>query len=291
MNQRHPFPFLAYAVALLGIATFSGMDVLMKGLSINIGAYNALFWRSCVALLICAPLLLLSRPSWPRWPVMKIHMLRGLISAITAFGFFWGIVRVPLAEGIAISFIAPLIALYLAAVLLHEHIERKVILGSVLSFAGVVVIAAARISGHWSADAGWGIVAILISAFFYAANLVAMRAQAMQAGPSEIAFYQSLFVLILLALGAPWLVSVPVAHEWPALFGSAGLTVASLLLLGWAYARGETQQLVTVEYTAFIWASLFGYLVFGEEVAVATIAGSVLIVGGCLIATRRIQGS
>ena len=32
---------LAFAVATLGIAIFSGMDAVMKGLSLAIGAYNA----------------------------------------------------------------------------------------------------------------------------------------------------------------------------------------------------------------------------------------------------------
>ena len=42
--------------------------------------------------------------------------------------FFWGVVRTPLAEGIALSFIAPLVALYLAAVQLGEKIRREAIL-------------------------------------------------------------------------------------------------------------------------------------------------------------------
>ena len=43
-----------FAVAALGIATFAGMDVFMKGLSIAIGTYNAILWRTLIALLIVA---------------------------------------------------------------------------------------------------------------------------------------------------------------------------------------------------------------------------------------------
>jgi S-adenosylmethionine uptake transporter len=41
------------------------------------------------------------------------------------------------------------------------------------------------------------------------------------------------------------------------------------------------------EYSAFIWASVLGWLVFREGVSLYTLAGALLIVGGCLVASRR----
>jgi S-adenosylmethionine uptake transporter len=57
-------------------------------------------------------------------------------------------------------------------------------------------------------------------------------------------------------------------------------------LLAWSYARAEAQVLVPIEYTAFLWAALFGWLFFAEPVGTATLAGTVLIVVGCWIGTR-----
>ncbi len=59
--------------------------------------------------------------SWKRWPqpqVLRIHVERGVLTSFMGLLFFWGIGHVPLAQAIALAFIAPLIALYLAAVLL-----------------------------------------------------------------------------------------------------------------------------------------------------------------------------
>ena len=53
--------------------------------------------------------------------------------------FFWGLARVPLAQGVALSFIAPLIALYLAALLLKERIERTAILASLSAIEMTVI--------------------------------------------------------------------------------------------------------------------------------------------------------
>jgi S-adenosylmethionine uptake transporter len=44
--------------------------------------------------------------------------------------------------------------------------------------------------------------------------------------------------------------------------------------------------LVTVEYTAFIWAAIIGWLVFAEPVTLATLIGALLIMIGCYVATR-----
>jgi S-adenosylmethionine uptake transporter len=75
------------------------------------------------------------------------------------------------------------------------------------------------------------------------------------------------------------------AHA-PLLGGAAISSIISLLLLSWAYARAEAQILIPVEYTAFVWAALFGWLFFAEPVTVPVLLGTVLIVSGSLIAAR-----
>ncbi len=106
------------------------------------------------------------------------------------------------------------------------------------------------------------------------------------AQPAEIAFFQNLVVLTTLSLAAPWLAVWPAAAHWPGLAGAAALALTSLLILSWAYARAEAQVLIPVEYTAFIWAALLGWYVFDEAVTWPIIAGTALIVTGCLIAAR-----
>jgi len=219
---------------------------------------------------------------------LRLHMLRGCIGAAMALTFFWGIARVPLAEGIALSFIAPLITLYLAAVLLGEKISRAAITASILGIFGVVVILAGRIGGgSWDAEVMKGVGAILVSALLYSYNLILQRQQAQIASPVEIAFFQNVFAGLTMALAAPFLAIIPSVEHVPMIALSAGLAFLSLLLLSWAYARAEAQVLLPVEYTAFVWAAILGWLVFGEAVNAATIIGTALIITGCIIAARQ----
>jgi S-adenosylmethionine uptake transporter len=280
----------ALLAACAGIALYSVMDAVMKHISLVTGAYVALFWRLVAGAGIMTPLFAFTGPRIPEPRVLKIHAIRSVIIAIMAIAFFWGIVRVPLAEAIALTFIAPLIALALAAIFLKEQIGPRSILGSLLGLAGVGIILAGQLGAPHRPDSALGMIAVLVSAVFYAVNLVIARHQAQHAKPIEIAFFQNWFILGLFALPAPWLLSLPPAGQWPLVVLAAALAIVSLLLLSWAYARAEAQVLLTVEYTAFIWAAIMGWLFFREPLTAVTIAGTLLIVAGCWMAARGQPG-
>ena len=288
MTTQARSTILPFAVACFGIALFSMMDGAMKGLAMAIGAYNAMLWRQAAGLVIGGTTFAATRGAWPTRAAMRLHLLRGSIAAVMALTFFWGIARIPLAEGIALSFIAPLITLYLAAVMLGEKISRASVFASLLGLAGVGVILSARIgSEQHDAEALWGAGSIFVSAILYAYNLILQRQQAQIATPVQVAFFMNVFAFATMLLGAPWLAVVPDVQHVPAILLSAGLAYVSVLLMSWAYARAEAQVLVPVEYSAFIWAAIIGWLVFDEALSAATIAGAALIVVGCLLATRQ----
>jgi S-adenosylmethionine uptake transporter len=286
-GRIHP-PIVVFLVGAIGIALFSGMDAVMKGLVLAIGALATMFWRNLVGVFLSGALYLPGRKGWPSRSTMRVHIARAVLSAIMGFLFFWGLGRVPLAQAIALAFIAPLIALYLAAVLLHETIGGRTLAASLVAFAGVIVIFIGQAKTDLGPDAMLGSVAILASAICYALNIVIMRHQALLADPKEITFFQSLLVTVLLAFVVPFAgVGIPGAPQWPWLLFAAILAITSMLLLSWAYARAEASYLATTEYTAFLWAALFGWLVYSEPLSPATIAGAAMIVAGCLYASRR----
>ena len=278
---------IAFAVATLGIAFFSGMDALMKGLSLAIGTYNALLWRTLVGALLGAAFFFGARTAWPGRAALRVHFTRGLIGVPMAVLFFWGLARVPMAQAIALAFVAPLIALYLAAILLKERIERRALLASLLGFAGVLVIFTGQAEADLGPDAFRGSLSILGSATLYAYNIILMRRQALLARPVEVAFFTSAIMAGSFLLAAPFLAELPPAARLPEIGAAALLAFASLVLLSWAYARAEAQHLAPVEYSSFIWAAILGLLIFAEPVQPLTLAGAAMIVVACLIAATR----
>ena len=285
--SAHRTPLLPFAAALAGVGFLSLMDAFMKEAALMIGAYTATVLRAFIGAALIAPVWLARRPAMPSRAVLKLHLERGVVSAFMALTFFYSLTLLPLAEAIALSFIAPLIALYLARVLLGETISSAAILASVLGFAGTLVIVGGRIgSGALDEKAAWGIAAVFVSALLYAYNFIVIRRQAQVAGPLEIAtFHSGVGGLVLLTL-APFAWETPVAAALPWLLIAGALTVAGSFAISFAYARAEANVLVPTEYSGFVWASLFGWLFFREPVTLPTLAGTALIVTGCWLATR-----
>ena len=276
----------AFAAACLGIAVFSTMDAVIKALTLAIGTYNTLLWRSAAGIVVSGAPWLWRRPARPSRAAMKLHIERGIISAVMAVFFFWGLARMPMGQAIALTFIAPLIAQGLAVLLLKERMQRGALLGSMLAFGGVLVILWGQASTKMRPEAFQGAIAVLLSAVCYAYNIILMRRQAQIADPFEVAFFQSVTVAICLAAAIPWYAVLPPVEHWPAILLGAVLATISLALLSWAYARAEASYLAPIEFTAFIWASLWGWVAFEEKVGPLTLLGAGLIVGGCWLAAR-----
>ena len=288
MSRPTDATFAAFAVAVLGVGALSAMDAAMKSLSIAAGAFAALSWRSLAAATLVALPYFATRTRWPSRRAMRLHLIRGAIMVPMSFLFFWGLARVPIAQAIALAFVAPLLALGLAALILKEAIGPRMLAGSVLAFAGVLLIFVGQARAELGADAMHGSIAILGSALIYAFNIILMRQQALQARPLEIAFFQFVvgaagFWAVAALIGLP---EFP-AGEVEALAAATALSIIGMLLLAWAYARAGAAYLATTEYTGFLWAMLFGWIFFAERVSPFTLGGAALIVGGCWLAARR----
>lgn len=288
-SQRHS-PAIAFLVGTLGIATFAMMDATMKGLVVAMGTYAALLWRMGAAAVITTALFVRA-PNRPGPGAVRVHLFRGVLGAGMSVLFFWGLGRVPLAQGVALSFIAPLISLYLAAVFLGERIGARTLLASLIAFGGVLLIFAGQAQADLGREALLGSLSILASAVCYAVNIILMRRQAQLAGPVEAAFFQNLIVAAILVASWPMMggAALPTAEQWPFVLLAAVLSTTSLLLLTWAYARAEASYLSATEYTAFLWAALFGWIIFHEPLSPFTVAGTLLIVAGCILAARKAQ--
>ena len=288
MTAPKQHPILAFAVALAAVGVLSVMDAVMKGLVLAIGLYATSVWRALVSLVLSSLLYLPRRQAWPSRDIARLHILRGAV--VTAMGllFFFGLARIPMAQALALTFISPLIALFLAALTLGEMVGRRTVIASITAFAGVLVI----VTGQARAEMGEGVlvgtIAILGSAVCYAVNIVLMRRQSLAAGPLEIGFFQSITVAALMFASLPFLGGVAwPGDQWPAIIAAALMGFTGVLLFAFAYARGEASYLAVTEYSGFLWAAALGWLIFAEPVSPYTLAGALLIVGGCVVAARE----
>jgi len=274
-------------MAALAVASLALMDAYMKSAALAVGALSAAWLRSLIATAIALPLWLARGGRWPQRAVLTLHLQRSVVATFMALTFFYAITKLPLAEAIAISFVAPLIALYLARLMLGEIIRREAIAASLLGFAGTLVIIGGTVGqAEFDRDTALGLAAILTSAMLYAYSFILIRRQSQVAGPAEIATFHSGVSVLLLGMAAPFLFEMPDSDTLRDLAAAAVLTVIGAMAFAWAYARAEAQVLVPLEYSGFLWASVFGWLFFAERLTLPTLAGTAIIVGACWLAAR-----
>ncbi|WP_446741165.1 hypothetical protein [Sphingomonas sp. H160509] len=287
MTNRVVSPALAFAIAALGIGLFSMMDAVMKSLVLAIGVYNALLWRQMISVGLGAVAWKLGNSGRPSGRALKLHLARGLVTTAMAVLFFWG----ARAGADGASDFADLHRADPRAAAWRGDTRRA----GRAAGGGRVDCRVARGAGGddraWTRRRGTGDVSRRTRGARICGPVCGQprdRADAEPGGAAgEIAFFQALVITVTLALAAPWLAVVPEAAQWPKLILAAGLATASLWLLGWAYAHGDTGFLATTEYTSFVYAAGLGFLVFGERVSAFTLAGAAIIIVACLYAARR----
>ena len=158
--------------------------------------------------------------------------------------------------------------------------------GIAAGFAGMVVIVAGK-TGLSFEGSFWGVAAVLLSAVTYALSMVLLRARAQTDPVVTIVAIQNAAPAAILLVPALLVWRPPSLADWGLLAFIGTLGVLGHLLMARAYAKAQAARLASLEYTALIWASLFGFAFFGEVPTVATLAGAALIVVGAGVASRR----
>lgn len=272
--------------AALGIALLTAMDAVVKAQMQAHPFILALFMRFAMGGLCALVVLALARPAFPTRESLIGNAIRIPVVVITAGSFFYSLSVLPMAEALTLSFLAPVFVALLGALLLKEKLDARILQALGFGLAGMLVMVWPRLQGQVS-GAGLGVAAALFSAVSYAFNLILLRRIAVKEHPAVIVAFQNGGPALCLAIPAAY-AFVPMTAADLGAYALAGLLgVAGHLTLTSAFARAAASRLAPIEYTALVWASLLGYLMFGEVPLYTTYAGALLIVAGAIAVSRR----
>jgi len=277
---------------LLGVicySLFAFHDALVKSVITELPVVQILFIRSFVIVLGCLAvgrrqLLVDLRQSSGK----HLIMLRAVLT-LGAWCMYYSTGRyLQLAEMTTLYYVAPIITLVLAVIFLRERITFPRIGAAVLGFVGVVV--ACNPAGL---NFAWPELLVLAAAFLWGVAMIAMRS--IPRSDSALAQIFAINALYVVVMG------VASAFVWQPVDPRVFSIVLAVGLLGGAaqYILVEAARLVpaavlgTVEYSALVWAFLFGYLGWHEIPAPYVYIGAVLIVAaGAFVAfSERRRGA
>jgi drug/metabolite transporter (DMT)-like permease len=276
-------PVLGIVYMLLGFVAISLMDAVGKWLVGSVPVPQMLAIRAAIILVVLV--------AWQMWrqdfrslmtrrPVA--HGLRALAAFLAPLFFFASLRELPLADVTVVAFGSPLFMTAFSVVLLKERVGVHRWGAVLLGFVGVVVVIQPT-------GAGFQPIALLtvLASLSYALMMIATRYMRGTETTMALIFYANLGVGLMALCFLPF-VWVDVAWDDALLL----LAMAALALCGqvWitkAFMIAPVGTLAPFEYSALVWATLFGYWVWHDIPSVNVWLGAALIVGAGLYTVHR----
>ena len=278
-------PLLALALRLMAVFVLSTLVMLVKYThSSGVAFGEILFWRAWPTVPILA-LWLAARGELSRLKTrrMPAHVLRAVLGIAGMAMTFGAPLLLPLAEATALGFTTAIFAVILSALVIGEKVGRWR-WGAVLAgFLGVLVITRPG-DGHLAIA---GVAVGLGGALAVAMISILIRDLSRTEEPIAIVFWFSAFATAAFAFTLPFFASAHTSQQW-LLLGLIGvLGCAAQLLLTAALRFGQVASVIVMDYSALIWATLYGRLVFDKLPPLTTWAGAPLLVGAGLVIAWR----
>ena len=270
--------------ALVAFGIFATHDVIVKFLGATYSPFQIIFFSTLFSFPLVTFMLMRDAtdgnliPRHPWWIALRTA------SAVVAAGSaFYAFSTLPLAQVYTVIFASPLLITLLAIPLLGEKVGVHRMLAVVVGLAGVIVVLRPG-----SAELGLAHLAALATAVFGALTSVIMR---------KIGREERTAVLMLYPLAANFIVMgsllafvykpMPLEHLGAnALISVLGFG-AGLLLIA-AYRNGDAVIVAPMQYSQILWATGYGFVLFGESVDTPTLIGAgIIIASGVYIVWRE----
>ncbi len=279
-TNKHAILFMIGAIAL-----FASMDAAAKELTTYVHPIQTIWARYfsatvLVILIVLPKIKTVSRTKHPGLQVVRSMLVLGA----TSF-FFVSISQIGLAEATAVMDINPVLLTLGGFLFLGETIGPRRIFGIVMSLIGALIIIRPGL-GVFSI---YSVLPLAAAVCLTGYNLIT-RFVGRNENPWTSLFYTALFGAVLLSGIVPFF--------WTPLTGyTAGLILligvlgtASQWMLIRALTLGEAGLLAPFVYVGLLFATVWGYVIFGDVPDAPTIVGALIIVGsGLYVWYREIQ--
>jgi drug/metabolite transporter (DMT)-like permease len=286
MHADHPLRAALPLIVGAGMC-FSTLDATAKYLVQEHTLFIVVWARYAGQMIVVTPI------SWHRgggefWRTrhLPMQLARSLCLVVATLCFFGALRFLPLAEGSAISFLAPMFAIVLSRPVLGERPTRARWIAAIVGFAGILILVRPG-SAVFHPATGLLVMAAISNALY---QLLTRRLP--NDSPHTTLFYSALVGTAVLSVGIPF-AELPASVEWrDALF---------LVLLGFlagighwmliaAFLRAPASLIAPFTYLQMIWATLYGFLVFGQLPDGVSALGMAVIVAsgvGLIVHERR----
>ncbi len=298
--------YLGIVYICVGLGIFVAQDVIIKLFSDTFSVLQLLLLRSSAAPLIVLFLC---------WNAGRLHllvpratgmvMLRGSLVFFSYSMYYVALASMPLAETIAVFFIAPLIVVALSSPLLGERVSLWQWLAVTAGFGGTLLMI--KPGGETFQLPA---LMVVFSALFYALSAIVARKISVPLDGWNLSFYTNLapipfcligFVLVDFTqstlpdnpswnfLTLPWVWPNAEQAWWLLLIAIIGAVGHNLI--GQAYRVTPVKYVAPFEYSALVWGVVCGFIIWGDLPDIdAWIGLSIIVISGLAVVMQPGQG-
>ncbi|HIG15342.1 MAG TPA: DMT family transporter [Gammaproteobacteria bacterium] len=191
---------------------------------------------------------------------LRLHAFRGVAHGIAIMLWFFAMMRLPIAEVTALSFMTPVFIIIGASVFLKEHFYRHRAIAVALGIAGGLIILQ---PGFRVIDLG--AIAQLVAAPLFAVSMLIAKNLTRSESNGHILLMLSVFCTLTLTLPAIAIWRQPTLEELSWLFLCAVFATAGHYCMTRAFRSAEIAALQPITFLQLVWATLMGSFLFGEQ--------------------------
>ena len=271
---------------LAAVFFFSCMNALTKHLGAHYPVVQVVFFRCLFALIPILAMIAFSA-GWRALKTQRLkgHVVRSLTGTISIILFVFSLRFLPLAGTSALFFSGPLFVVLFSILFLKEQVGWHRWAAVILGFGGVLVVLQ---TGLGATDLTGAMLA-LGSAVFYAFAMIGVRALGATEASATTAFYFMALSVLMLAPILPFIWQAPVNVTDGLLFIATGFAGGlGQLTMTRAFQCAPASVISPFGYAGLLWATLFGFVIWGEIPAASVfLGGGLIIVAGVYLGYRE----
>ena len=273
--------------ALLWSATagllFVVLNSLMRALALTLDPFQTQFLRYLMGFFVMLPFMLRAGLAAYRPKNIGGQFTRGAVHTVGLCLWFLALPAITIADVTAIGFTTPIFIMLGAVLLFKEPMRWERWLAAAIGFAGVVIVVAPKLTGTGGL---WNLV-MLASSPVFAASFLITKALTRYERAEVIVAWQSITVTLLSLPLALWHWQTPTAGQLLLCLVCGLLGSTAHYCLTRSYATADISATQSIKFLDLVWATLIGWLAFGDQPSRSTIVGGVVICAATLWIAQR----
>ena len=266
-----------------GFGSFAVADTIAKVLTASYHPIQIVATRQLGLMVGAAVLIAYYGPGLLRSVAPKFQIARGLVAIVSAVCFVIAIKYVPLADAVAVSFVAPFMVTILGALLLGEPVGRRRWIAVSAGFVGALIIVRPGLGIFHPA-----IFLVLLAALAFAFRQVISRYIGDKDRTETTMAYTALTTVIILAIPLPlfWQTPNSGTHLLMMIALAAFAGFGEYLFIR-ALEVAHAVVLAPMHYSLIIFGTFWGFFVFKDLPDLWTWVGSFVIISSGLYMLYR----